>query len=96
MAGTLLLHCGIDLFVEGIYDSFGKYDCEWTACTYYVFSSLYFLLIYSPWIDLEYTGIWAIALVMTLFGMEAALVAGAVSALLTYAIQSASYPKPIR
>jgi len=28
MAGTLLLHCGIDLFVEGIYDSFGKYDCE--------------------------------------------------------------------
>jgi hypothetical protein len=34
MAGTLLLHCGIDLFVEGIYDSFGKYDCEWTACTY--------------------------------------------------------------
>jgi hypothetical protein len=62
----------------------------------YVFSSLYFLLIYSPWIDLEYTGIWAIALVMTLFGMEAALVAGAVSALLTYAIQSASYPKPIR
>ena len=61
----------------------------------YVFSSL-FSLFYSPWIDLEYTGIWSIALVMTLFGMEAALVAGAVSALLTYAIQSAAYPKPIR
>lgn len=28
MAGTLLLHCGIDLFMEGVYDSIGKYDCE--------------------------------------------------------------------
>ena len=33
---------------------------------------------------------------MTIFGMEAALVAGAVSALLMYAIQSVAYPKPIR
>ena len=46
--------------------------------------------------DLEYTGIWAIASVMTFAGMEAALLAGAISALLTYAIQSAAYPKPIR
>jgi len=72
MAGTLLLHCGIDLFMEGVYDSYGKYD--------YV----------------EYTGIWAIALVMTIAGMEAALIAGAISALLTYAIQSVAYPQPIR
>jgi len=72
MAGTLLFHCGLDLFVEGVYDSFGKYDI------------------------IEYTGILAIAFVMTLFGMEAALGAGAVSALLTYAIQSVAYPKPIR
>jgi SulP family sulfate permease len=72
MAGTLLLHCGMDLFIEGVYDSFGKYDI------------------------IEYTGILAIAFVMTLFGMEAALGAGAVSALLTYAIQSVAYPKPIR
>lgn len=72
MAGTLLLHCGVDLFVEGCYDSYGQYDY------------------------LEYFGIWAIALVMTIFGMEAALLAGAISALLTYAIQSVTYPKPIR
>jgi SulP family sulfate permease len=26
MAGTLLLHVGIDLFLEGVYDSFGKFD----------------------------------------------------------------------
>ena len=32
MAGTLLLHCGIDLFSEGCYDSYGKYDCELVAC----------------------------------------------------------------
>ena len=28
MAGTLLLHCGIDLFLEGVYDSYGQYDCK--------------------------------------------------------------------
>eukprot|EP00581_Thalassiosira_minuscula_P005996 CAMPEP_0183735588 /NCGR_PEP_ID=MMETSP0737-20130205/47122_1 /TAXON_ID=385413 /ORGANISM="Thalassiosira miniscula, Strain CCMP1093" /LENGTH=905 /DNA_ID=CAMNT_0025969387 /DNA_START=173 /DNA_END=2890 /DNA_ORIENTATION=+ len=72
MAGTLLLHCGIDLFLEGTLDSYGDYDY------------------------LEYTGIWAIVVVMTFAGMEAALVAGAISALLTYAIQSIAYPKPIR
>mmetsp|Transcript_38565 Transcript_38565/g.82282 ORF Transcript_38565/g.82282 Transcript_38565/m.82282 type:complete len:928 (-) Transcript_38565:858-3641(-) len=72
MAGTLLLHCGIDLFLEGIYDSYGRYDY------------------------LEYCGIWAIVIVMTFAGMEAALLAGAISALLTYAIQSIAYPKPIR
>jgi len=26
MAGTLLLHIGIDLFLEGIVDSYGSYD----------------------------------------------------------------------
>lgn len=72
MAGTLLLHCGIDLFLEGVYDSYGKYDY------------------------LEYGGIWAITFVMTMFGMEAALLTGAVSALLTYAIQSVTYLSPIR
>jgi len=72
MAGTLLLHCGIDLFLEGVYDSYGKYDY------------------------LEYAGIWAITVVMTTFGMEAALLMGAVSALLTYAIQSVTYLSPVR
>lgn len=31
MAGTLLLHCGVDLFLEGVYDSFGKYDSEYAV-----------------------------------------------------------------
>ena len=26
MAGALLLHVGIDLFLEGVWDSFGKFD----------------------------------------------------------------------
>jgi len=26
MAGTLLLHVGIDLFLEGVWDSYGKFD----------------------------------------------------------------------
>ncbi|EED93725.1 sulfate permease, partial [Thalassiosira pseudonana CCMP1335] len=72
MAGTLLLHCGVDLFLEGVRDSYGHYDY------------------------LEYIGIWTITIVMTLSGMEAALLAGVISALLTYAIQSVTYPKPIR
>jgi SulP family sulfate permease len=38
--------------------------------------------------DLEYTGIWAIAVTMTVGGMEAALIAGIICALLTFAIQS--------
>ena len=46
--------------------------------------------------DVEYTGIWVIAVVMTIGGMEAALLAGIICALLTFAIQSVAYPKPIR
>eukprot|EP00980_Cylindrotheca_fusiformis_P029213 scaffold22753_cov160-Cylindrotheca_fusiformis.AAC.5 len=63
MAGTLLLHIGIDLFLEGVYDSFGNYD------------------------QIEYAGIWVIALVMTIWGMTAALIAGVIAALSTYAVQ---------
>lgn len=72
MAGTLLLHIGIDLVLEGVYDSYGKYD------------------------HLEYAGIWAIALVMTIWGMTAALIAGVIAALTTYAVQSINYQSPIR
>jgi SulP family sulfate permease len=72
MAGTLLLHCGIDLFLEGVSDSYGKYDY------------------------LEYAGIWAITVVMTVFGMESALLTGGATALLTYAVQSVTYLSPIR
>lgn len=72
MAGTLLLHVGIDLFVEGAVESFGDYD------------------------KLEYSGICLITIVMLLFGMDAALLAGVVAALSTYAAQSIVYQDPIR
>jgi MFS superfamily sulfate permease-like transporter len=72
MAGTLLLHIGIDLVLEGVYDSFGQYDY------------------------LEYAGIWVITIVMTFWGMTAALIAGVIAALSTYAVQSINYHNPIR
>lgn len=72
MAGTLLLHIGIDLVLEGVYDSYGQYDI------------------------LEYAGIWFILVVMTVSGMTAALAAGIISALSTYAVQSINYHNPIR
>jgi sulfate permease, SulP family len=72
MAGTLLLHVGIDLFLEGVYDSIGKFD--------YV----------------EYSGIWLIVVVMSAFGMEAAMIAGGVAAVSTHAVQSVHYVNPIR
>jgi SulP family sulfate permease len=72
MAGTLLMHVGIDLFLEGVYDSFGRFDF------------------------LEYSGIWLITAVMTFYGMDAAMIAGVISALSTYAVQSITYLSPIR
>jgi sulfate permease, SulP family len=72
MAGTLLLHVGIDLFLEGVWDTFGKFDV------------------------LEYSGIWLIVTVMTVYGMEAAMVAGGIAAVSTYAAQSVAYLTPIR
>lgn len=72
MAGTLLLHVGIDLFLEGVWDSYGKFDL------------------------LEYSGIWLIVVVMSVYGMEAAMVAGGVAAVSTYAVQNVAYLSPIR
>lgn len=72
MAGTLLLHVGIDLFLEGVYDSAGKFDI------------------------LEYAGIWLIVTVMTISGMDAAMIAGGIAAVATYAVQSIHYTSPIR
>jgi len=72
MAGTLLLHVGIDLFIEGVVESYHDYD------------------------RLEYSGIWLITVVMITFGMDAALVAGIIAALSTYAVQSITYQYPIR
>jgi len=72
MAGTLLLHIGIDLFLEGVKDSYGDYD------------------------TLEYSGIWLITIVMVVFGMSAALIAGAVAALSVYLFQSITHQNPIK
>lgn len=71
MAGTLLLHIGLDLFFEGVWDSIGKFDL------------------------FEYCGIWLITLAMTLKGMTAALVAGLIVALSTFALQSITLLDPI-
>lgn len=72
MAGTLLLHIGVDLFREGLIESYEDYD------------------------KLEYSGVVLITVVMVLLGMEAALVAGIIAALATYAAQSVVYQDPIR
>lgn len=72
MAGTLLLHVGLDLWLEGVWDSYGKFDL------------------------LEYSGILLIIFVMTLYGMEAAMMAGVMAAVSTYAVQSVAYLSPIR
>ena len=72
MAGTLLLHVGIDLFLEGVWDSYGTFDL------------------------LEYSGIWLIVIVMSVYGMEAAMVAGGIAAVSTYAVQNVAYLSPIR
>jgi SulP family sulfate permease len=72
MAGTLLLHIGVDLFLEGVWDSYGNYD------------------------RIEYLFIWVITLVMTTHGMTAALIAGIIAAMSTYAAQSIANANPIR
>jgi len=72
MAGTLLVHVGVDLFLEGTYDTIGKFE------------------------RLEYSGIWLITIVMTIYGMNAAMIAGGISAVSTYAVQTVAYLHPIR
>ena len=72
LIGTLLLHVGLDLFLEGVWDTYGKFDA------------------------LEYSGIWLIVIIMSAYGMEAAMVAGIIAAVSTYAVQSVAYQSPIR
>lgn len=45
---------------------------------------------------IEYGGIWLITIVMTARGMTAALVAGIIAALSTYAVQSITHHDPVR
>ena len=51
---------------------------------------------YGDYDHLEYSGICLITIVMLLFGMDAALLAGIAAALSTYAAQSIVYQDPIR
>jgi SulP family sulfate permease len=46
--------------------------------------------------NLEYSGIWLIVVVMTLYGMDAAMMAGVIAAISTYVVQSIAYISPIR
>jgi SulP family sulfate permease len=45
------------------------------------------MLAFGNYDILEYTGIWVITLVMTIWGMSAALIAGVIAAMSTYAVQ---------
>jgi SulP family sulfate permease len=60
-----------------------------------LFNDLSFIA-YGNFDHLEYAGIWVIAMEMTAFGMTAALIAGIIAALSTYAFQSITYLNPIR
>eukprot|EP00956_Cyclotella_meneghiniana_P016751 scaffold26695_cov71-Cyclotella_meneghiniana.AAC.12 len=51
---------------------------------------------YDEYDRLEYAGIWLITIVMVSIGMDAALIAGVIAALSTYAAQSIAYQYPIR
>jgi hypothetical protein len=46
-----------------------------------------FFSAFGSYDHLEYAGIWLITLVMTVWGMTAALIAGVIAALSTYAVQ---------
>lgn len=67
-------------------------------CT--LFALILFLLIldtaYGNYDLIEYGGIWLITIVMTAQGMTAALIAGIIAALSTYAVQSITHHYPIR
>lgn len=54
------------------------------------------LLAYGKFDRLEYGGIWLVTIVMAAYGMTAGLIAGVISALSTYAVQSVNYQNPIR
>jgi len=72
MAGTLLLHVGIDLFLEGVYDSYSKFDM------------------------LEYGSVLLIIIVMNIFGMDNAMIAGLLTGAFTFVAQNLAYTNPVR
>ena len=101
MAGTLLLHIGLDLFLEGVVDSYGSYDSlvSRNGPAYYSLTA-FCSFIAEPLPSLcchqEYAGIWFITITMTAKGMSGGLIAGVFAALSVYAAQSITYMNPIR
>lgn len=96
MAGTLLLHIGIDLILEGLVDCESRcsgYRLRYRSLPHPAFS---LIAAYGKFDNLEYAGIWLITIVMTIYGMTAALIAGIIAALSTYAAQSITHIDPIR
>ncbi len=59
-------------------------------------NSCFILSAHGKFDNLEYAGIWLITIVMTVYGMSAALIAGIIAALSTYAAQSVTHINPIR
>jgi SulP family sulfate permease len=86
MAGTLLLHMGIDLVLEGVYDCKLTNSLDHNTTPSQTCRSL-FLSAFGNYDHFEYAGIWLITVVMTVWGMTAALIAGIIAALSTYAVQ---------
>lgn len=54
------------------------------------------MIAYGKYDRIEYTGIWAITTIMSLFGMSAGIITGVISALSVYAFQSITYVNPVR
>jgi SulP family sulfate permease len=99
MAGTLLLHIGIDLILEGVYDCKSSYTPHASSLLWSPWltsNSCFILSAHGKFDNLEYAGIWLITIVMTVYGMSAALIAGIIAALSTYAAQSVTHINPIR
>ena len=52
-----------------------------------ILSFFFCIIAYGNYDYIEYAGIWVIAIVMTIWGMTSALIAGVIAALSTYAVQ---------
>jgi len=106
MAGTLLLHVGSDLFLEGVYDSYGKFDrLEYfgiwliviVMTLYGKLGSLLFTDTPGTLCKLDTTFIsFFFSRPDPFVGMDAAMAAGVLAAISTYAVQSITYLAPLR
>ena len=94
------MHIGLDLALEGVYDckltTGSRPNSNWRTDSSTLFLISLFDSAYGKYDHVEYFGIWAITIVMTVWGMTAALIAGVIAALTTYAVQSINYQSPIR